>query len=119
VGSKDFTEAILVAEMDAQLLELASFTVERKLNLGGTPVAHQALLKGDIDLYPEYNLDWVAGSAQSPGGAHHVVLSTVDVVLSSACTRLSCLGIVNSKIWSANVAGARGLFSSWTSRSNK
>jgi osmoprotectant transport system substrate-binding protein len=28
--------------------------VERKLNLGGTPVAHQALLAGEIDIYPEY-----------------------------------------------------------------
>jgi osmoprotectant transport system substrate-binding protein len=54
VGSKDFTEAILVAEMHAQLLEHAGFTVERKLSLGGTPVAHQALVSGDIDLYPEY-----------------------------------------------------------------
>jgi len=54
VGSKDFTEAILVGELYAQLLENAGFTVERKLNLGGTPVAHQALVNGDIDLYPEY-----------------------------------------------------------------
>jgi osmoprotectant transport system substrate-binding protein len=54
IGSKDFTEAILVAEMEAQLLEHAGLTVERKLNLGGTPIAHQALINGDIDLYPEY-----------------------------------------------------------------
>jgi osmoprotectant transport system substrate-binding protein len=54
IGSKDFTEAILVAELEAQLLENAGFTVERKLNLGATPIAHEAILKGDIDLYPEY-----------------------------------------------------------------
>jgi osmoprotectant transport system substrate-binding protein len=54
IGSKDFTEAILVAEMYAQVLEQAGFTVERKFNLGGTPIAHEALVKGDIDLYPEY-----------------------------------------------------------------
>ena len=30
------------------------FKVERKLNLGGTPVAQVAITKGDIDLYPEY-----------------------------------------------------------------
>jgi osmoprotectant transport system substrate-binding protein len=54
VGSKDFTEEFIVAEMYAQLLEHAGFTVERKLNLGGTPVAQAALVKGDIDLYPEY-----------------------------------------------------------------
>ncbi len=54
VGSKDFTEEFIVAEMYAQLLEHAGFTVDRKLNLGGTPVAQAAIVKGDIDLYPEY-----------------------------------------------------------------
>lgn len=54
IGSKDFTEAILVAELYAQVLEQAGFQVERKFNLGATPIAHEALVKGDIDLYPEY-----------------------------------------------------------------
>lgn len=54
VGSKDFTEEFILAEMYALLLEDAGFKVERKFNLGGTPVAHAALLKGEIDLYPEY-----------------------------------------------------------------
>ncbi|MDR7419684.1 MAG: glycine betaine ABC transporter substrate-binding protein [Armatimonadota bacterium] len=54
VGSKDFTEEFILGEMYALLLEDAGFKVERKLNLGGTPIAHEALLKGDIDLYPEY-----------------------------------------------------------------
>ncbi|MGH2374387.1 MAG: glycine betaine ABC transporter substrate-binding protein [bacterium] len=54
VGSKDFTEEFILAEMYALLLEDAGFKVERKFNLGGTPVAHAALQKGDIDLYPEY-----------------------------------------------------------------
>ena len=54
VGSKDFTEQFIVAEMYAQILEDTGFTIERKLNLGGTPIAHEAILNGDIDLYPEY-----------------------------------------------------------------
>lgn len=54
VGSKNFTEEFIIAEMYAQLLEANGFKVERKLNLGATDIAHQALLKGDIDLYPEY-----------------------------------------------------------------
>jgi osmoprotectant transport system substrate-binding protein len=54
VGSKDFTEQFLLGEMYALLLEDAGFRVERKLNLGGTPVAQQALLNEEIDLYPEY-----------------------------------------------------------------
>lgn len=54
VGSKDFTEEFVVAEMYAQLLEHAGFKVERKINLGGTPIAQTAIISGDIDLYPEY-----------------------------------------------------------------
>lgn len=54
VASKDFTEQFILGEMYAFLLEDAGYTVERKMNLGGTPVAHQSLLDGEIDLYPEY-----------------------------------------------------------------
>lgn len=54
VGSKDFTEQFIIGEMYALALEKAGFQVERKLNLGGTPVAQAALESGEIDLYPEY-----------------------------------------------------------------
>ena len=54
IGSKNFTESILVAEMYALLLEANGFKVERKFNLGATPIAQAALVGGDIDLYPEY-----------------------------------------------------------------
>jgi osmoprotectant transport system substrate-binding protein len=54
VASKDFTEQFILGEMYALALEDAGFRVDRRLNLGGTPVAHQALLNNEIDLYPEY-----------------------------------------------------------------
>ena len=54
VGSKDFTESIMLGEIIAQLLEANGFDVERQLNLGGTLVAHEALVNGDIDTYVEY-----------------------------------------------------------------
>lgn len=54
IGSKDFTESILLGEIVAQLLEGNGFEVERQLNLGGTLVAHEALVNGDIDTYVEY-----------------------------------------------------------------
>lgn len=54
VGSKNFTEEFIVAEMYAQLLEANGFKVERKLNLGSEAVAQQALVDNEIDLYPEY-----------------------------------------------------------------
>ncbi|GAA3080331.1 glycine betaine ABC transporter substrate-binding protein [Rhizobium viscosum] len=54
IGSKNFTEQFVVAEIYAQALEKAGVEVERHLNLGATLVAHTALTNGDIDLYPEY-----------------------------------------------------------------
>ncbi len=54
IGSKDFTESIVLAEMAALLLEDAGYDVERQLNLGGTVVAHEALVNGNIDIYVEY-----------------------------------------------------------------
>ncbi len=54
VASKDFTEQFILGEMYALLLEDAGYTVERKLNLGGTPVTQAALVSGEIDVYPEY-----------------------------------------------------------------
>ncbi|TCI00024.1 ABC transporter [Roseococcus sp. SYP-B2431] len=54
VGSKNFTEQLVVGELYAQTLEAQGMTVERRLNLGGTAIAQSALLSGEIDLYPEY-----------------------------------------------------------------
>jgi osmoprotectant transport system substrate-binding protein len=54
VGSKDFTEQFILGEMYALVLENNGLQVERKLNLGGTPVAQAGLESGQIDLYPEY-----------------------------------------------------------------
>jgi glycine betaine/choline ABC-type transport system substrate-binding protein len=54
VGSKNFSEQVILGEMLAQLLEARNVPVERKLNLGGTFICHQALLAGDLDLYVEY-----------------------------------------------------------------
>lgn len=49
-----FAENQLVAEMYAQVLENAGYTVKRQLDLGGREVSDAALLSGDIDLKPEY-----------------------------------------------------------------
>ncbi len=54
IGSKDFTEQLILGEMYALLLENAGIATETQLNLGGTQVAQEALLAGEIDLYPEY-----------------------------------------------------------------
>ncbi len=55
VGSKNFLEQVLLGEIAAQHLEhRLGNRVARKLNLGGTLLVHQAIVNGDIDLYPEY-----------------------------------------------------------------
>jgi osmoprotectant transport system substrate-binding protein len=54
VGSKNFTEQFILAEIYAQALEAAGIKVERKINLGGTLIAHKALEEKQIDFYPEY-----------------------------------------------------------------
>ena len=55
VGSKNFTESVILGEIIAQHLEHRLHRpVERRLNLGGTLLAHEALRSGAIALYPEY-----------------------------------------------------------------
>lgn len=55
VGSKNFGEQILLGEIAAQQIERRLHViVDRKLEIGGTMLAHEALAKGQIDLYPEY-----------------------------------------------------------------
>lgn len=73
VGSKDFAESIILGEMYALLLEEAGLSVERKLNLGGTVIAHQALLSDELDIYPEY----------TGTGLLVVLESSVDAALSA------------------------------------
>lgn len=53
VGSKDFTESVILAEILAQSLEKRGVAVTRKLELGGN-LAHEGLLSKEIDVYPEY-----------------------------------------------------------------
>jgi glycine betaine/choline ABC-type transport system substrate-binding protein len=55
VGSKNFTEQLILGEITAQHLEQRLHVkVQRRLDLGGTLLAHEALTSGQIDVYPEY-----------------------------------------------------------------
>lgn len=55
MGSKNFTEQIVLGELAAQQLERKLHVrVQRRLDLGGTLLTHEAILRGDIDIYPEY-----------------------------------------------------------------
>src|ERR1700681_2743408 len=55
VGSKNFTEQLILGEIIAQQIESKTqLPVERRFYLAGTYICHQAILGGRIDIYPEY-----------------------------------------------------------------
>ena len=53
IGSKDFTESLLVSEIYALALEDAGYNVDRNMNIAGS-IIHTAITNDEIDLYPEY-----------------------------------------------------------------
>ena len=54
VGSKAFTESVLLGEITTQLLQASGVRAVHRRELGGTRVLWNALIKGEIDVYPEY-----------------------------------------------------------------
>lgn len=55
VGSKNFTESVILGELLAQKLESAGCAVDRRMNMGGTLVCDSAIRSGSIDVYVEYS----------------------------------------------------------------
>ncbi|HSJ29091.1 MAG TPA: glycine betaine ABC transporter substrate-binding protein [Acidimicrobiia bacterium] len=55
VGSKDFTEQLVLGQIMVKVFEALGANVTDRVDLGGTNVARQALLSGEIDTYMEYN----------------------------------------------------------------
>jgi osmoprotectant transport system substrate-binding protein len=69
VGSKNFTEQVVLGEIIAQHLENRLHEkVARSLNLGGTLLAQQALINREIDMYPEYSGTALAMVLKAPVG---------------------------------------------------
>jgi osmoprotectant transport system substrate-binding protein len=54
VGSKNFTEQVVLGELYSQVLEDSGFDVKKKLNLGNVTTLDQALQSGNVTMYPEY-----------------------------------------------------------------
>jgi len=65
VGSKDFTESLILSELYSLGLEDAGFTVERNFNIG-SPIVHNALTNDEIDMYPEYTGTGLLSVLQMP-----------------------------------------------------
>ncbi|MBA3347212.1 MAG: hypothetical protein H0T13_01490 [Actinobacteria bacterium] len=54
IGSKNFTEAVILGELYSQALEAKGYTTELKSSIGSTEIIDAALTSGEIDFYPEY-----------------------------------------------------------------
>ncbi len=101
VGSKSFTEQLILGEMLAQSIERGtSLKVQRKLNLGDTLVCETAMRAGDLDLYVEYT-----GTALTAVFKQPVILNSDEVKARVAAsyaatgrTMLSPLGFNNTYV---------------------
>ena len=79
IGSKNFTEQLVLGELLAQYLErTAQIQVERRFYLAGSYICHQALLAGRIDMYPEYTGTALAAILkEKPSSDHASVFNQV------------------------------------------
>jgi osmoprotectant transport system permease protein len=82
IGTKNFTEQLILGELMAQLIEdRTDLSVVRRFNLGGTMICHGALESGEIDLYAEYTGTALTAILKQPAIRDpHVALETVDRV---------------------------------------
>jgi osmoprotectant transport system permease protein len=86
VGSKEFTESVLIGEMAARLLASTGRAVEHRAALGGTRVLWEALLRGELDAYPDYTgtlaREILAAEAPGSDAALRAALAARGVVMS-------------------------------------
>ncbi len=108
IGSKNFNESYLLAEILAQTLEAGGFEVERKFGLGGTLICYEALLKGEIDAYVEYTGTLGQAILKLPGNPDTAAISRA---LDERLMLLDQFGFNNTYaiVVKAEVARQRGL----------
>ena len=111
VGSKNFTEQLVLGELLAQQMERQGIAVQRRLNLGGTLICDRALLTGDIDVYVEYTGTALTAVFHQPIATDSsLVFSTVrDFYARSGRTLLPPLGFNNTFAILVRGADARAL----------
>src|SRR3954465_1637524 len=99
VGSKNFTEQLVVGELLAEVIEGgAGLAVDRRLNLGGTLICDRALITGDIDVYVEYTGTALTAVFHQPvSNDSQTVFDTVRALYAkSGRTLLPALGFNNT-----------------------
>jgi osmoprotectant transport system permease protein len=112
VGSKNFTEQLILGEIIAQTLERETgLPVRRRLNLGGTLICDRALLTGDIDVYPEYTGTALTAIFQQPPSTDRraVTEAVRDRYAATGRTLLAGLGYDNTFAILVRGADARSL----------
>jgi osmoprotectant transport system permease protein len=113
IGSKNFTEQIILGELLAQTIEAqTSLSVERRFNLGGTLVCDEALRRGDIDVYVEYTGTALTALFNQPIGDPETVFERVrGSYAEQGLTMLPGLGFNNTFaiLVRTQAAEARGL----------
>src|SRR6202050_4981755 len=79
IGSKNFTEQLILGELFAQIVEARThLPVELRFYLAGTFICQQAILAGRIDIYPEYTgTALTAVLKEKPNGDREKVYSEV------------------------------------------
>jgi glycine betaine/choline ABC-type transport system substrate-binding protein len=99
IGSKNFSEQVILGELLAQTLERdTSLRVVRRLNLGGTFICDRALRAGEIDVYPEYTGTALTAIFRQPV-AHDrsaVTSTTRELYAAAGITALEPLGFNNT-----------------------
>jgi len=99
VGSKNFTEQVILGEILAQTIErFTNLTVDRRLNLGGTFICDRALRAGDIDAYVEYSGTALTAVFKQPVSRNpqHVIEIVRRLYADAGVTMLPPLGFDNT-----------------------
>ena len=98
IGSKNFTEQVILGELLAQTLERDGVAVERRLNLGGTFICDRAIRSGDIDAYVEYTGTALTAIFRQPVGrdADSVLATTRELYARAGVSVLDPLGFNNT-----------------------
>jgi osmoprotectant transport system permease protein len=86
VGSKSFTESVVLGEIVSRLAERAGATVRHRRALGGTRALFEALRRGDVDVYPEYTgtiaQELLAGRGIADDAAMRAALGELGIAMS-------------------------------------
>lgn len=106
VGSKNFTESVILADMAAQIGRDEGLTIEHRRELGGTELLFAALLRGELDLYPEY----IGTLTQQVFAEEPDAATNLDALLAArGLRRLGSLGFENGYAMAMRPARADAL----------